>query len=96
MRLKASGEIEDVITGLSVPTAMTFGPDGALYISGCCPRGIRPDPPVYDPIRELGRGHSRWPLRPGHLDSASVVTGPNRHSSTSSCRAIMEASALLT
>jgi sugar lactone lactonase YvrE len=24
---------EDVITGLSVPTGMTFGPDGALYVS---------------------------------------------------------------
>jgi hypothetical protein len=27
------GVVEDVITGLSVPTAMTFGPDGALYVS---------------------------------------------------------------
>jgi hypothetical protein len=27
------GVAEDVITGLSVPTGMTFGPDGALYIS---------------------------------------------------------------
>lgn len=42
VRLNASGEIEDVITGLSVPTAMTFGPDGALYISnwGAAPAGL--------------------------------------------------------
>jgi hypothetical protein len=33
VRVKHSGEIEDVITGLIVPTGMTFGPDGALYIS---------------------------------------------------------------
>jgi hypothetical protein len=33
VRLLHSGEIEDVVTGLSVPTAMTFGPDGNLYIS---------------------------------------------------------------
>jgi hypothetical protein len=28
-----NGVVEDVITGLSVPTGMTFGPDGALYVS---------------------------------------------------------------
>jgi hypothetical protein len=28
-----NGVPEDVITGLSVPTGMTFGPDGALYVS---------------------------------------------------------------
>jgi hypothetical protein len=30
-----------VVTGLSVPTAMTFGPDGKLYISnfGAAPAG---------------------------------------------------------
>ena len=33
VRVKRSGEIEDVVTGLSVPTGMTFGPDGGLYIS---------------------------------------------------------------
>src|SRR6202041_2877814 len=33
VRVKPSGEIEDVITGLSVPAGMTFGPDGRLYIS---------------------------------------------------------------
>jgi hypothetical protein len=33
VRLLHSGEIEDVVTGLTAPTAMTFGPDGNLYIS---------------------------------------------------------------
>jgi hypothetical protein len=37
-----NGVAEDVITGLSVPTAMTFGPDGALYVSnwGAAPAPI--------------------------------------------------------
>jgi hypothetical protein len=41
VRVTRSGEIEDVVTGLSVPTGMTFGPDGALYISnlGAAPQG---------------------------------------------------------
>jgi hypothetical protein len=41
VRVKRSGEIEDVITGLVVPTGMTFGPDGWLYISnfGAIPAG---------------------------------------------------------
>ena len=41
VRVKRSGEIEDVITGLSVPTGMTFGPGGRLYISnlGAAPPG---------------------------------------------------------
>ena len=33
VRLNANGKIEEVVTGLSVPTGMTFGPDRALYIS---------------------------------------------------------------
>ncbi len=33
VRVRRSGEIEDVITGLSLPTGMTFGPEGRLYIS---------------------------------------------------------------
>lgn len=33
VRVLRSGAIEDVVTGLSVPTGMTFGPDGYLYIS---------------------------------------------------------------
>lgn len=41
VRVKRSGDIEDVITGLAVPTGMTFGPDGWLYISnfGAVPAG---------------------------------------------------------
>ena len=33
VRVKRSGEIEDVVTGLTVPTGMTFGPDERLYVS---------------------------------------------------------------
>jgi sugar lactone lactonase YvrE len=33
LRLNRDGEIEDVATGLVVPTGMTFGPDGRLYVS---------------------------------------------------------------
>jgi hypothetical protein len=33
VRVKHSGEIEEVVVGLVVPTGMTFGPDGALFIS---------------------------------------------------------------
>jgi hypothetical protein len=33
VRVQRDGTIEDVATGLSVPTAMTFGPDGKLYVS---------------------------------------------------------------
>ena len=42
VRINWKGDIEDVVTGLSVPTAMTFGPDGALYISnfGAAPAGL--------------------------------------------------------
>ena len=41
VRVKHSGEIEDVITGLTVPTAMTFGPNGHLFVSnlGAAPAG---------------------------------------------------------
>ncbi len=41
VRVRRSGKIEDVITGLVVPTGMTFGPDGGLYISnfGAIPAG---------------------------------------------------------
>ncbi len=41
VRVKTSGEIEEVVTGLAVPTGMTFGPDGGLYISnlGAAPPG---------------------------------------------------------
>jgi hypothetical protein len=33
VRVSHSGEISDVLTGLTFPTAMTAGPDGALYVS---------------------------------------------------------------
>jgi hypothetical protein len=41
VRVKADGDIEDVATGLVVPTAMTFGPDWKLYVSnfGAAPPG---------------------------------------------------------
>jgi len=41
VRLNRTGDIEDVATGLSVPTGMTFGPDGDLYVSnwGAAPAG---------------------------------------------------------
>ena len=33
VRVSSSGQTQDIITGLVVPTAMTIGPDGAIYIS---------------------------------------------------------------
>jgi hypothetical protein len=33
VRLTRSGEWQEVITGLNIPTGMTWGPDGRLYIS---------------------------------------------------------------
>jgi WD40 repeat protein len=41
VRVKADGSIENVATGLVVPTAMTFGPSGKLYVSnfGAAPPG---------------------------------------------------------
>jgi hypothetical protein len=41
VRVKRSGEIEEVVTELTVPTGMTFGNDGRLYISnfGAAPPG---------------------------------------------------------
>jgi hypothetical protein len=33
VRVKCSGEVKTVLTGLSFPTAMVFGPDGKLYVS---------------------------------------------------------------
>lgn len=33
VRVTASGTFEPVATGLTFPTAMTFGPDGKLYVS---------------------------------------------------------------
>jgi hypothetical protein len=41
VRVTRSGVIEDVVTGLLLPTGMTFGPDGRLYVSsqGAAPLG---------------------------------------------------------
>ncbi|MGB6193601.1 MAG: ScyD/ScyE family protein, partial [Terracidiphilus sp.] len=41
VRVNFDGTIEDVATGLAVPTAMTFGPRGRLYVSnlGAAPAG---------------------------------------------------------
>jgi hypothetical protein len=41
VRLNAQGVVEDVATGLVVPTGMTFGSDGKLYVSdyGAAPAG---------------------------------------------------------
>lgn len=33
VRAEGDSRIETIVTGLSLPTAMTFGPDGALYVS---------------------------------------------------------------
>ena len=42
VRVSPSGQVEDILTGLVVPTAMTIGPDGAVYISnfGAAPTGL--------------------------------------------------------
>lgn len=42
VRISPSGRVEDILTGLVVPTAMTIGPDGAIYISnfGAAPPGL--------------------------------------------------------
>jgi hypothetical protein len=41
VRVNPGGGTEDIATGLVLPTAMTFGPDGALYVSnyGAAPPG---------------------------------------------------------
>jgi len=33
VRIDGSGRTRTIASGLSFPTAMTFGPDGALYVS---------------------------------------------------------------
>jgi hypothetical protein len=42
VRVTRSGNIQDVVTGLAVPTGMTFGPDGRLYVSnlGAAPGAV--------------------------------------------------------
>jgi hypothetical protein len=31
--VKENGDVEEIASGLFLPTAMTFGPDGDLYVS---------------------------------------------------------------
>ena len=40
--MNGSNQLEDILTGLVVPTGLTTGPDGALYISnfGAAPPGL--------------------------------------------------------
>jgi glucose/arabinose dehydrogenase len=33
LRIDHSGDVEEIASGLSLPTGMTFGPDGDLYVS---------------------------------------------------------------
>jgi hypothetical protein len=42
VRVSPSGQAQDILTGLVVPTALTIGPDGAIYISnfGAAPPGL--------------------------------------------------------
>jgi hypothetical protein len=42
VRISPSGKAEDIVTGLVVPTALTIGPDDAIYISnfGAAPPGL--------------------------------------------------------
>lgn len=42
VRVSSSGATEEIVTGLVVPTAMTIGPDGSIYISnfGAAPPGL--------------------------------------------------------
>jgi hypothetical protein len=42
LRVDPSGAVEEIVTGLNVPTALTIGPDGAVYISnfGAAPAGL--------------------------------------------------------
>jgi hypothetical protein len=40
--VNGSNQLEDIVTGLVVPTGLTTGPDGALYLSnfGAAPAGL--------------------------------------------------------
>jgi hypothetical protein len=42
LRISPSGEIQEIVTGLVAPTALTIGPEGAVYISnfGAAPAGL--------------------------------------------------------
>jgi sugar lactone lactonase YvrE len=42
VRVDGSNQVVDIVTGLVVPTGLTTGPDGALYLSnfGAAPPGL--------------------------------------------------------
>ena len=71
VRLKASGELEVVATGLFLPTAMTFGPDGALYVSNV---GFGPPPVGMGQVVKIQLGDSSWVL-PTSASFASGASG---------------------
>ena len=41
MRVGSDGSLKTIVSGLTLPTAMTFGPDGDLYVSNV---GFGPPP----------------------------------------------------
>jgi hypothetical protein len=55
-RVGRSGELETIYSGLSFPTAMTFGPDGALYVSNLGFAGREPERSCGSPFRSERRG----------------------------------------
>lgn len=63
VRVNRNGTVEDVFTGLSLPTGMTFGPDGALYVSNW---GAAAAP--IGQILRIGVGSNGHPLFDGRLD----------------------------
>jgi len=66
VRVLPTGAIEDVVTGLVVPTGMTFGPDNRLYVSnlGAIPAGAAPP----------GSGQVlRFDIPPGPLGACRLV-----------------------
>ncbi len=57
VRVRNDGTLEEIVTGLNFPTAMTFGPDGKLYISNW---GFGPPVPGLGEILQI--------TLPRHLD----------------------------
>ena len=69
--MKASGELEVIATGLFLPTAMTFGPDGSLYVSNV---GFGPPPVGLGEVVKIQLGDSSW-LLPTSASLASGASG---------------------